>query len=828
MKGLVHRAQASSELRMDRREFFNGLAILPLAGHIREFQGRTGATDYPISPVSYLAVEIRDCFWAPRIEATRTVAVPYFFDYSAGSEGGYQDMRVIEGACYFLAKRPDPDLRALVESRLSHGIAFIRRLQEMKWPSKWDGSTLPAGDFFLAAIAYEQATGSRKLLDIAIGAANALASSFGPDKRHDIASHEGVEFALVSLYRATGDVRYVRLAKFFIDERGSWRRCGRRSYGAYAQDEVPIEEQTRAIGHCVRATYLYNGLTDVVALTGYAGYARAVERIWEDALSKRTYLTGGVGSYRHLECYGDDYDLPNLGCWNEICAACGNVWWNHRLFLLTGDSKYVDVMERTLYNGVLAGVSLTGDRHLYQTPLKAYGNFERHLWFGPECCPPNITRLLASLGGLIYAYSRDSLYINLFVGSDARLKLHGVPVRVRQQTPYPWQGTTRVIINPERDCRFSILVRIPGWARNAVMPGQLYRYSGSVHPGFTLTVNGRAASHLVENGFAKVERLWSQGDVVELNCPMRVQKVLARDQVADDRAMLALERGPLVFCAEGVDNQGHVFNLLVPESTDPEYVFRKDILGGVGTLTGNVQVLNRAADGISIEARERVFTAIPFYAFGNRDPGEMAVWLASDKSKVELPPAPTIASTSYATSSCGNGTVADDYPGYTPPSVARRWYPNAQDGSGGIRAIYDQIEPVNSEDESSYFLRLRPQSGDHAWVQYDFAKPARVSSVEVYWKHDKQYVVLPKAWHLLYKNGNDWTPVRTAGPYGVESDKFNRVEFEPVLTPALRMEIQLHGIIYKQGALGPPDGNWVRKDYTWYEGGVVEWRVIEA
>lgn len=283
-----------------------------------------------------------------------------------------------------------------------------------------------------------------------------------------------------------------------------------------------------------------------------------------------------------------------------------------------------------------------------------------------------------------------------------------------------------------------------------------------------------------------------------------------------------------MFCAEGVDNLGHVFNLLISETAEFEYVYRSDMLGGIGTLTGKIQALKRAAEGRAIEAREQLFTAIPFYAFGNRDPGEMAVWLASDKSKVELPPAPTIASTSYATSSCGNGTIVDDYPGHAPPSVARRWYPNAQDGSGKIRAIYDQIEPVNSEDESSYFLRLRPQSGDRAWVQYDFSKPARISSVEVYWKDDKQYVVLPKAWHLFYKNGNEWTPVRTAGPYGVEKDKFNRVEFEPVVTAALRMEIQLQGITYKQGALGPPDGNWAREDYTWYEGGVIEWRVIEA
>lgn len=814
---------------MNRREFMTNLAVLAAAGRLANFRKEpVEARDYPLAPVSYLAVDIHDSFWTPRIEATRRVAVPYFFDRQREGGQRYQDMRVVEGACYFLAKRPDPELRALVDSRLDPGIEFIRRLQKAKWPSKADGTTLPAGDFFLAAVAYREATGSRKLLDVAVEIADDLCATFGPEKRRDIASHEGVEYALVRLYRATGNPRYVKLAKFFIDERGNWRKSGRPSYGSYAQDQVPVKEQTRAIGHCVRATYLYNGLTDIVALTGDAGYAQADQRIWEDAVSKRTYLTGGVGSYRHHENYGDAYDLPNLGCWNEICAACGTVWWNHRLFLLSGHSQHLDVLERTLYNGLLAGVSLAGDRHLYQTPLKTYGGFERHLWFGPECCPPNITRLLASLGDLIYATDSQGLYVNLFLGSTARFRLGGTPLRVQQETRYPWEGATTLAVDPETPREFAVAVRIPGWARGEVMPGELYRYVAGSASGFALTVNGRPASYVMEKGFARIERRWARGDTIELRCPMPVQSVVARPEVADDQGMVALERGPLVFCAEGVDNLGRVFNLRIPADARWEYAYRPDFLGGIGTLRGKVEALGRGEDGMAIRSGEQSFLAIPYFAFGNRDPGEMAVWLAARRARVEVVPAPTLASTSRATSSCGNGTIVEDYPAHTPPSVAARWYPNAQDGSGDLRAICDQIQPVNSEDESSYFLRLRPQTGDRAWVQYDFPRPARVGSVEVYWKDDKQYCPLPRAWRLLYRQGEEWMPVAAQGPYGVERDKFNRVAFEPVTASGLRMEIQLQGKVYKKGGLGPPDANWVREDFTWYEGGVIEWKVNEV
>jgi uncharacterized protein len=782
-------------------------------------------SDFPVTPVSFKDVQVTNGFWAPWLERTRTVTLPSLLDTAARPGGRGIESRVLEAAAYFLASRPDPALRARIDQALDPMIERLRA-QKQKWPNTGDGPFHGVGMFFQSAVAYYEATGSRKLLDAAIEIADDIDSVYGPGKRRDIGNHEGIKMGLVSLYRATKNEKYLKLATFFLDERGNWKAAGRPSFGDYAQDTVPVKQQTRAMGHSVRATYLYGPLTDIAALTADREYAQTVNRIWEDAVGKRTYLTGGIGSYRHEENYSfDDYDLPNMGCWNEICAACGNVWWNHKMFLLNQDARYIDVMERILYNGLLTGVSVKGDTFLYQAPLKTYGDFARQARFGPNCCPPNITRLLASVGGLLYAYDDRGLYVNLFAASKAQIKLKQTPVSVDQQTQYPWEGSTKVVVNPERPEKFAVFMRIPGWARNEAMPGLLYRFMAKRDGAFRLTVNGRTAAYTLERGYARIERAWAKGDTIELNLPMPVQKVLARDEVADDRGMVSLQRGPLVYCAEGVDNGGKVFNLLVPDNAEFQFAYRKDLLNGVGTLTGKVQALSRGADRVSVNRREQDFMAIPYYAFANRGTGEMAVWLARQQTRVELPPVPTIASTSRATSSSGNGTVAENYPGNKPPTIAQRLYPNTQDGSGDIRAIYDQLEPVNSEDASSYYLRLHPQSGDQAWVQYDFAKSAKVSSVDVYWKDDKQYCPAPRSWRLLYKDGDAWKPVNAKGSYGVEKDKFNTLAFDPITTSGLRIEIQLQGKTYQAGKLGPPDANWMRADTTWYEGGVVEWRV---
>lgn len=778
--------------------------------------------DYPIFPVSYKDVQITDSFWKPRLESNRTVSIPGLLD-RYDKMGRTPDLRLMEAACYVLAQNPDPALKSRIDSKLDNAIEQIRSRKQI-WSSEGDGDFLWAGNFLELAVAYYETTGSRKLLDVAIEIADDIDSVFGPNKRHDISNHEGIKIGLIRLYRCTGNDRHLKLARFFLDARGN--PAGRPGlYGPYAQDHEPVVSQTRAFGHTVRATYLYTALTDIAALTGDAEYTSADERIWEDAISKRTFLTGGIGSYRDEEDYGDDYDLPNLSCWNEICAAYGNTFWNQKLFLLSRDAKYIDVLERTLYNAFLVGVSLRGDTYLYQAPLKAYGSFARQNWFGPNCCPPNLARLLPQLGGLIYAQGDQGLYVNLFIGSRAEIRLKSTPLTVTQETRYPWDGAVALTINPQEPQKFAVFVRIPGWARGQPMPGSLYRYLPAPEQGFSLTVNGRTASYTVEKGYAKIEREWKAGDTIQFNIPMPVRRVVAAEQIADDRGMVALEHGPLVFCAERADNPDGVFDLLLPDDAGLQFVYRDSLLGGIGEITGKATTLSRGPDRISVVRQQKDFTAIPYFAFSNRAQGEMSVWLAHDESKAVIPPRPTIASTSRATSSCGNGSAADNYPGHKPPTPERRWYPNSLDGSGDIRAISDQIEPVNSEDGSSPFLRLHPQFGDRAWVQYDFAKPAKVSSAEVYWKDDKQYCVLPQSWRLLYKDGDDWKPVKTSEPYTVTKDAFNKVGFEPVTTSALRIEIELQGKLYKKGALGPPDGNYLAQDLTWYECGIIEWRV---
>jgi DUF1680 family protein len=790
------------------------LAALALSGCSRKVTKQ----DFPAAAVPFTDVEITDDFWRPRLETNRTVSLPQMLDHYEKA-GSSPDVRLIEAASYMLAKHPDPALKSRIDSMLDREIEGVRRHKGV-WSTAGDGDFIGAGHFMEAAVAYFEATGSRKLLDVAIEIADDIDARFGPHKRHDIGNHEGIKMGLLRLYRATGNQKYVELAKFFLEQRGN--ASGHALYGPYAQDHAPVKQQTRAIGHAVRATYLYNSLTEIAALTGDTEYAQADEQIWDDAVSKRTYLTGGVGSYRDEEDFGDDWDLPNLACWNEICAAVGNAWWNHRMFLLKQDAKYVDVMERILYNGLLAGVSLDGRTFLYQTPLATRAGFERHEWFGPNCCPPNICRFLASLGNLIYARSGQDVYVNLFVGSRAKAG----DISLTQETNYPWDGAAKITVDPGQARTFAIYVRIPGWAQNQPMPGILYRPMTMREPTFTLAVSGRPAQYVLNRGYARIERQWSPGDSIQLNLPMPVEKVLADPHVADDRGMVALERGPLVFAAEGVDNDGSVSNLVIPDGADLQYAWRRDLMGGIGTLTGKVYRMSRAKQ--VVDKREATLTAIPYYAFANRTSGEMSVWLARNEAKARVAPAPSIASTSRATSSVENGTVADNYPGHQPPTIAKRFYPLSQDGSGDIRAIQDQVEPVSSEDGSSTFLRLHPESGSQAWVEYDFRAPAKVSSVEVYWKDDKQYCLAPKSWRLLYKAGKVWKPVSADGAYGVALDRFNRVSFEPVSTSALRLEIELQPKVYKKGTLGPPDANYLDRDLTWYEGGLIEWKVNAA
>ncbi len=762
--------------------------------------------DYPVKPVPFTEVHINDQFWAPRLETNRKVTIPYAFKKCeetgrianfaiAGGlmkgehRGSYpfddtDVYKILEGASYALMLHPDPELDKYLDGlivkiaaaqeddgylytcRTNHSKRLINWFGKERW-SKLSGSheLYNAGHMYEAAVAHYQATGKRTFLDVAIKNADLIAGVFGPNKKRDPPGHQIIEMGLVKLYRATGNEKYLKLAKFFLDERG--RPHGRRLYGEYSQDHKPVTEQDEAVGHAVRASYMYSGMADIAALTGDSDYLKADDRIWENVVSKKLYITGGIGARGGGEAFGDNYELPNMSAYCETCAAVGNVFWNHRLFLLHGDAKYIDVMERTLYNGLISGVSLEGKLFFYPNPLESHGQHHRSPWFGCACCPGNITRFMPSVHGYAYARRDDILYVNLFIGGSAAIEMDKKSVQIKQETRYPWDGAVKITVNPRKSReKFAIYIRIPGWARNQPVPSNLYRYMNTSDEKVTLKVNGEQIAFDMEKGYARIRRTWTKGDVIELNMPMPIRRVLAHEKVEDDRGKVALQRGPLVYCAEWPDNKdGHVLNLLLPDDASLLAEYREELLNGVVVIRGTAFGLKRADDGKPLVKTEQDFVAIPYYAWAHRGAGEMAVWLAHELSATKPLAAPTIASTSRVSVS----------------------------GGGVVEALNDQLEPKNSNDHSNRFFHWWPRKGTLEWVQYVFKQPEEVSVAEVYWFDDtgRGECRAPKSWRILYRDGRQWRPVYTTDAYGVEKDKYNKVTFETVKTDALRLEVQL-------------------------------------
>jgi DUF1680 family protein len=629
------------------------------------------SAEYPIRPVPMTDVRIEDEFWRPRIDINRAVTIPHIlrqneetgrianFLKAAGKlKGAYQGQRyndtdvykIVEAASYSLTLTPDPSLAR----RLDEIIAAIAAAQEPDGyiypartidpqhmppgvgPERWSylhtsHELYNAGHLYEAAVAHYQATGKRTLLDVALKNADLVCRTFGPGRRLEAPGHEEIELALVKLYRVTGDRKYLDQSKFFLDQRGRPHTVPPHRFDekdrfaiyndlAYRQDHLPVTEQERAVGHAVRATYLFSGMTDVATLLRDAAYARAVDRLFADVMSKRVYLTGGLGSQGRTEAFGDDYVLPNRRAYAETCASIGGMLWYHRLFLRAGDGAALDAFERTLYNGYLSGVSAKGDAFFYQNPLESDGTRERSVYFDVACCPANLARLMEQLPGLIYATRDDTLFVNLFVGSTAKLKMAGQPIVVRQQTRYPWDGTVRITVEPETPAEFALKVRIPGWARNEAAPLGLYRYAAPIQEGARVTVNGRAVALGVSSGFQAIRRRWQRGDIVQVSFPMPARRVIANDTVADDRGKAAIQRGPVVYAVEAADNGGRALDIVLPLDATLKGEFRKDLLNGLEVVTAQVN--------------GRTVTAIPYFAWANRGKGEMAVWIpagAGDK-----------------------------------------------------------------------------------------------------------------------------------------------------------------------------------------------------
>jgi len=648
-----------------------GFAIIVIAFvivSISAIQSAEGKTPR-LTAVPFADVVIADEFWAPRMKTNRKVTIPYAFkkceetgridNFSKAAglvegkfEGKYFNdsdvYKVIEGAAYSLKTHPDKQLEKYVDgvidkiaaAQWEDGYLYTfysvpQRQPEKRWTNTRKMHELYcAGHFFEAAVAYYQATGKRKILDAAIRLADYIDSVFGPEKKRDIPGHEEIEIGLVKLYRVTGNEKYLKLAKFFLDERG--HAHDRKLYGEYCQDHKPVIEQGAAVGHAVRAGYLYSGMAGVAALSSDTDYIKALDRIWWDVVSKKLYITGGIGARGEGESFGEDYRLPNESAYCETCAAIANALWNHRMFLLHGDGKYIDVLERVIYNGFLSGISIEGDKFFYKNPLASNGKRQRSPWFGCACCPTNVVRFVPSSGGYVYAVSGDVLYVSLFIAGSGTFKLANNKVILRQQTRYPWDGEIRVSVEPEGSAEFAIYVRIPGWARNQPVPSDLYRYMNESEEHATLKVNGQAVALDMDKGFARIRREWKKGDLIELNLPMPLRRVLCNEKVKENVGKVALERGPIVYCAEEVDNGPDVRRLVLSADIRLKPEYRNDLLGGFYVVKGWIRSWHREQEYVYPDKQD--FVAIPYYAWSHRGPGEMAVWLPR---YIELPEAKT-------------------------------------------------------------------------------------------------------------------------------------------------------------------------------------------
>jgi DUF1680 family protein len=564
--------------------------------------------------------------------------------------------KAMEAAAYTLRLHPD----AALEKTLDDLIVLIARAQEPdgylfttrtndpahpapgSGPERWSNLRVShelynVGHMYEAAVAHFQATGKREFLDIAEKNAALLLRTFGdgPGRRRGFPGHQEIEIGLAKLFRATGNRAYLDLAKFFLDERGHYfggeKHAPDDPFAVYDSDEYmqnhkPVLEQDEAVGHAVRAMYMYSGMADVAALGGLPEYVAAIDRLWLDVAGRKQYLTGGVGARSGSEAFGEAYELPNAEAYTETCAAIGNALWNYRLFLLHGESKYMDVFERVLYNGLLSGVSLGGDRFFYQNPLESAGGYGRSPWFEVACCPPNMTRFLPSLPGYVYAAKDDVVFVNLYVAGTGKIPLPGRPIILTQETRYPWDGAVRLTLSPEAPGPFELALRIPGWARGEAMPTDLYKFLDGSDEGPVLKVNGEAVALDLHEGYARLRRDWKDGDTVELTLPMPVRRIVANDAVAEDRGRVALQRGPVVYAVEGVDNGDRVFDLVLPDASPLAVEFRADLLNGVAVVTGPALAVSKDAAGKAVEAA-RPFLAVPYYAWANRGPGQMLVWL---------------------------------------------------------------------------------------------------------------------------------------------------------------------------------------------------------
>lgn len=644
--------------------------------------------DYAIQAVPFTQVSLSDHFWLPRIRINRDVTIPASFErceqtgrlnnfiMAAEHKGKFctkypfddtDIYKTIEGASYTLALYPDARLEKYIDSLITiignaqepDGYLYTARTINPAAVHPWSGKErwekerelshelYNAGHLYEAAVAHFMATKKRTLLNIALKNADLVCSVFGNGKRSVAPGHEVVEMGLVKLYRVTNKKEYLATAKFFIEARGRYTGYDTRSNdswknGSYWQDDKPVVMQTEAEGHAVRAGYLYAAVADVAALTGDDSLLNAVDRIWNNFVEKKLYVQGGAGAIGNGERYGNNYELPNATAYNETCAAIANIFWNHRMFLLHGDAKYIDVLEKILYNGMLSGIGLDGKSFFYTNAMQITNGFKhndieltRSGWFECSCCPTNLVRLIPSIPGYVYAQKEDNLFVNLFVSGTAQITMNGQALQVTQENNYPWDGALLFRLDPSSAADFTLRIRIPGWAQNQALPSPLYRFADSNSARVNVKINGQPYSYHTENGYAVIKHNWKKGDRVEMILPMNIHKVKADEKLADNIGKVALQRGPLVYCAEWVDNQGRTNNLILPEQTQLNAEFRPGLLNGVMVLTAEVPAII-VENNQRISTKKQEFTAIPYYSWANRGQGEMQVWLPSAVKDIQL------------------------------------------------------------------------------------------------------------------------------------------------------------------------------------------------
>ncbi len=645
--------------------------------------------DYTFTSVPFTAVKLSDNFWLPRIKTNHTVTIPASFErcdktgrvknfIMAAEKNGkfcttypFDDTdiyKTIEGASFSLSLFPDKKLEVYIDSLIDivskaqepDGYLYTARTINPSKPHAWAGperwvkerelshELYNSGHMYEAAAAHFMATGKRNFLNIALKNADLVCSVFGQDKMHMAPGHQVVEMGLVKLYRITGKKEYLETAKYFIEERGHFAGYDAKNKdpwknGAYWQDHIPVVQQKEAVGHAVRAGYLYAAVADVAALTGDKQMLDAIDSIWLNLVSKKIYVQGGAGAVGSGERYGENYELPNATAYNETCAAIANVYWNQRMFQLHGEAKYIDVMEKIMYNGLISGVGLDGKSFFYTNAMEIKNSTthkdreaERSGWFECSCCPTNMCRFLPSVPGYMYAQQGSDLYVNLFASSSASLLINKKQVSVEQQNNYPWDGNLKFLINAKSPLNFNLLLRIPGWATGEAIPSDLYSFESRADAKIEIRINGQSVDYIMKNGYAVINRLWKKNDVVELFLPMNIQRVVSSEKLKNNIGLVSLQRGPLTYCAEWADNNNRVSNLVLPatENLKPEH--RQELLNGVTVLKGNATAVITDSKQNTVSSVVQPFTAIPYYAWANRGKGEMAVWLPAQIKDVQI------------------------------------------------------------------------------------------------------------------------------------------------------------------------------------------------